>query len=98
MLRKSGALLRILPENVNRYANFLDALPENMKKDIKRASVCKRLIDPDACNSRCVMGYDFYMDQEQHKKCRYMAFMPALSSENNPYIKAFLEKELSFHS
>jgi hypothetical protein len=98
VLRKAGARLRILPEYINRYADFLDTLPGNMKKDIQKASVCKRLINPDDCNSRCKMGYDFIMDQEHYKKCRYMAFLLALNSENNPYIKAFLEKELQEQS
>jgi len=40
------------------------------------------------------MGYTFTLNGEQYQKCRYMAFQPALSVENNPYIKQFLEKEL----
>lgn len=98
VLRKAGARLRLLPENINQYAEFLDTLPENMQKDIQKASVCKRLVNPDDCNSRCKMGYDFIMNQERYQKCRYMAFMPSLNSENNPYIKAFLEKELEAQS
>ena len=34
------------------------------------------------------------LDGEQFQKCRYMAFQPTLSEENNPHIKRFLEKEL----
>lgn len=64
-----------------------------MKKDIKKGSACKRLIHPNDCNPKCVMGYPFEMDGEQYQKCRYMAFMPALSAENNPHIKLFLENE-----
>ena len=55
---------------------------------------CKRLINPDDCNPKCVMGYTFALDGEQYQKCRYMAFQPTLSEENNPYIRQFLEKEL----
>ncbi|MCX4378807.1 MAG: hypothetical protein OSJ61_21975 [Lachnospiraceae bacterium] len=39
-------------------------------------------------------GIYFVLDGEQYQKCRYMAFQPTLSEENNPYIKQFLEKEL----
>lgn len=92
--RKTGMKLRIFPEHIHEYQSFLDDLPETMKKDIKKASVCKRLVDPDACNPRCVMGYTFEMDGERYQKCRYMAFMPTLSMENDPYIKLFLKKEL----
>lgn len=46
--------------------------------------------------TKCVTGYSFELDGEQYQKCRYMAFMPVLSEENNPYIKQFLERELSY--
>lgn len=94
VLRKSGTKLRIYPDHLGLYQDFLDSLPDKMKKDIVKASICKRLLDPDACNPRCVRGYTFTMEDKSYQKCRYMAFMPALSDENNPYIKQFLKKEL----
>lgn len=96
--RKTGMKLRIYPEHIREYEEFLNQLPEKMKKEIKKASVCKRLINPDDCNPKCVMGYTFDMEGEEYKKCRYMAFMPALSEENNPFIKEFLDKELKSRS
>ncbi len=95
VFRKTGIRLRIYPEHLKAYETFLNTLPDKMKKEIKKASVCKRLINPEECNPKCLMGYDFSLDNDHYKKCRYMAFMPALSKENNPYIKAFLENELS---
>lgn len=95
--RKTGVKLRIYPQFLSNYSGFLDTLPSKMKKEIANASVCKRLIDPTACNSRCPMGYDFFMDQEHYQKCRYMAFMPTLNEDNNAFIKLFLENELSFN-
>lgn len=92
--RKTGMKLRIYPEHIQQYQSFLDTLPEKLKKEIKKASVCKRLIDPNDCNPKCIMGYTFMLDGDQYQKCRYMAFQPTLSEENNPYIKQFLEKEL----
>lgn len=92
--RKTGMKLRIYPEHIHDYESFLDTLPEKMKKDIRKASACKRLLNPDDCNPKCVMGYSFEMEGQQYQKCRYMAFMPSLSEKNNPYIKQFLEKEL----
>ena len=86
--------LRIYPKYIQEYQSFLDTLPEKVKKEIKKASVCKRLINPDDCNPKCVMGYTFTLDGEHYQKCRYMAFQPTLSEENNPYIMQFLEKEL----
>lgn len=92
--RKTGMKLRIYPEHIREYQNFLDTLPDKAKNEIKKASVCKRLINPDDCNPKCVMGYTFSLDGEQYQKCRYMAFQLTLSEENNPYIMQFLEKEL----
>lgn len=92
--RKTGMKLRIYPEHIREYQSFLNDLPEKMKKDIRKASVCKRLIDPDDCNPKCVMGYTFEMDGERYRKCRYMAFMPTLSAENDPHIMQFLKNEL----
>ena len=65
-----------------------------LNKEIKKASVCKRLVNSDDCNPKCVMGFTFMLDGEQYQKCRYMAFQPTLSEENNSYIRQFLEKEL----
>ena len=94
VFRKTGMKLRIYPEHIQEYQGFLDTLPEKVKKEIRKASVCKRLINPADCNPKCIMGYTFVLDWEQYQKCRYMAFQPTLSEENNPYIKQFLEKEL----
>jgi hypothetical protein len=94
--RKSGMKLRIYPEHIGEYQSFLNTLPEKVKKEIRNASVCKRLINPDDCNPKCIMGFTFVMDGEQYQKCRYMTFQPTLSEENNPYIIQFLEKELQY--
>ena len=96
VFRKTGLKLRIYPEHLYQYADFLNTLPDKMKNEIQKASVCKRLINPDDCNPKCVMGYDFFIDGGHYKKCRYMAFMLTLTAESNPYIKTFLEKELIF--
>ncbi len=92
--RKTGMKLRIYPEHIKEYKIFLGTLPEKMKKEIKKASVCKRLVNPGDCNQKCVMGYTFEMDGEQYQKCRYMAFQLTLGEENNPFIMRFLENEL----
>lgn len=94
--RKTGMKLRIYPEYLQKYQAFLNTLPDKMKKEVKKASVCKRLINPNDCNPKCVMGYTFEMDGEQYQKCRYMAFQPTLSEENNPYIKQFLQNEIDY--
>lgn len=92
--RKTGIKIKIFPQRLNEYVAFLDTLPEKMKKEITKASVCKRLVNPNDCNPKCVMGYDFIMDKKRYQKCRYMAFMPSINEESLPYIKKFLQNEL----
>ena len=92
--RKTGIKIRIFPQRLNEYADFLDTLPAKMKKEITKASVCKRLINPNDCNPKCAMGYDFIMDKEHYQKCRYMAFLLSVTEESTPYIKKFLQNEL----
>ena len=53
--RKTGMKLRIYPEHIGGYQSFLDTLPEKVKKEIKKASACKRLINPADCNPKCIM-------------------------------------------
>ena len=92
--RKTGTKARIYAANVGSYQELLNTLPQKLKAGIVKAQPCKRLLDPTACNPKCSMGYTFEMDGELYKKCRNTAFMFALSEENNPFIRKFLEKEL----
>lgn len=92
--RKTGTKARIYAANIGSYQELLNTLPPKMKSDIVKAPPCKRLLDPTACNSKCSMGYTFTMDGTEYKKCRNNAFMFALSEENNPFVRKFLEKEL----
>ena len=92
--RKTGTKARIYAANIGSYQEILNTLPPKVKADIVKAAPCKRLLDPTACNPKCSMGYTFEMDGELYKKCRNTAFMFALSEENDPFIKEFLEKEL----
>lgn len=66
--RKTGAKIRIYADNIRNYMDILESLPVKMKKDIMKASVCKRLINPDECNQKCAMGYCFEMDGEVLKR------------------------------
>lgn len=94
VFRKKGMLVRLYANGVGGYMAFLDTLPGEMTKAISKASDCKRLLNPEACNPKCSMGYDFLMMGERHQKCRYGAFQFLLTEESLPYIKAFWEHEL----
>ena len=92
--RKTGIKIRIYPQRLNEYMGFLDTLPAEIKKEISKASICKHLVNPDDCNPKCVMGYDFIMDKVRYQKCRYSAFMLTITEESISYIKKFLQNEI----
>lgn len=95
VFRKTGIKVRIYAANVKQYESFLDSLPEKMKKDIKKATDCKKL-NGQPCTPNCKGGYTFSMDGEEYKKCRNMAFMPTLNGENSAYIRQMIEQEVQF--
>lgn len=94
VFRKKGLLIRIYANQVGGYMAFLETLPDAMVKAIQDAPVCKRLLDPEACNPKCAMGYDFLLRGERHQKCRSSAFMFLVCGENAPFIRTFIQNEL----
>lgn len=88
VFRKSGLVIRIYGDYVNRYIEFMETLPDTMIKAIEKAPDCK------LCNSRCLKGYVFSIKGTRHQKCRYNSFMFAINDESIPYIKGFLENEI----
>lgn len=95
VFRKTGLIIRIYANHINKYMEFLETLPSSMRKSIQTSSICKRLVNPNDCNSKCAMGYDFLLGGVRLQKCRNNAFMFLLCDENNDFIKLFLHKELS---
>ena len=93
VFRKSGLVVRIYGEHVNRYLDFMETLPDAMAKAIDKAPMCRRFANPTACNARCPMGYDFIMKGKHHQKCRYSGFMFPVNDESIPFIETFLESE-----
>ena len=93
VFRKKGLMMRIYADNILSYSDVLTKCPDIMKKDIKKAGVCKRLINPDDCNSRCPLGYDFILDGERQQKCRY-GFMFYLTDETKPYLQEIVKLEI----
>lgn len=95
IFRKKGLMVRLYPNHIQQYMVLLDSLPDGMIQSIKAAPLCKRLLDPDACNPKCAMGYDFLIGGERVQKCRYNACMFVVCEENKPFIKTFLQQELA---
>ena len=94
VFRKNGMIVRIYGDNIGKYTDILNTLPEGMVKAIEKAPICKRLIDPAKCNSRCPMGYVFELDGKEYKNCRYSSFMFEMKDENFAAIRDFIEREL----
>lgn len=94
VFRKKGLVVRVYAMHIKEYETLLNTLPMQMMQAIQKAQVCKRLIDPQTCNQKCSMGYDFYMLNEHYQKCRNGAFMFLVCAENNPYIRSMLVHEV----
>lgn len=95
VFRKKGMFARIYGDNVNSYMEIFEDAPEEVVKAIGKASDCKRLLDPSACNSRCAMGYTVNIGDTTYKKCRYSGFMFLMDDDSAPFIKRFIESELN---
>jgi hypothetical protein len=93
LFRKNGLFTRIYADNVIRYADFLNRLPEKMEKEINKAPVCKRLINPEDCNLKCITGYDFSVKDNRYRKCRYQCFQFSVNPDSRPVLISFIEKE-----
>lgn len=95
VFRNAGLIMRIYANHVHEYQEFLETLPADIIKKIKAAPICKGLIDPSDCNSKCPRGYDFILQGEHLQKCRSNAFMFVVCADNNGFIKEFLLQELA---
>lgn len=93
VFRKKGLIARIYAAHIAQYMEVLDTLPDGMVRSIQEAPVCKRLVDPAACNQKCPMGYDFILKGERLQRCRNNAFMFLLSEESRPHVKSLLLHE-----
>lgn len=95
VMRKSGIKVRLYAAHIGQYQGLLESAPEKVKNDIIKASDCKKLNGLD-CSPNCSGGYMFEMDGVLYKKCRSMAFMPALCCENYGFIRSIVENEMKF--
>lgn len=94
VFRRKGMFVRIYGVHVGEYEKILETLPEEIIHAIEKAPICKRLADPNACNPRCSMGYDFWLRKEHYQKCRNSAFMFLVCPQNHPFIQSLLLKEV----
>ena len=93
VFRKKGLYIRLYGEHHSSYHDVLNRLPESMVSEIEKSGVCKRLVDPQACNSRCPMGYDFTIGDKHFQKCRLSCFMLHVNNESIPLLLEMVGRE-----
>jgi hypothetical protein len=94
VFRKSGMLVRIYADNIAKYPQLLETLPETLIEAVEKAPICKRLADPTKCNARCPMGYTFDLRGKTYKNCRYNAFLLSVNGESQGPLRGFIEREM----
>lgn len=95
VFRKSGMMVRIYARHIGRYQAVLDALPEDMKQSVIKASDCKRLTGVSECSPSCTAGYDFMMYGINYKKCKNSSFFWKVDPESMEHIRTMLKSELA---
>lgn len=93
VFRKNCVKMRIYAKHVGQYEEILSDFPNEMKKDILKATPCKKLIGQE-CSPTCDGGYLFNLDGEEQRKCKSMAFFHTLKPENWDYIMKLINSEL----
>lgn len=93
VFRKKGLIARIYAGHIRQFMDILDPFPDEMVNAIREASICKRLVDPAACNQRCSMGYEFLLKGERLQRCRNSAFMFFINEDSRPFVKSLLLSE-----
>lgn len=93
LFHKDALKVRLYADNFSKYADFISQLPEGMENEVKKATKCSRLIDPNACNPKCVGGYDFHIRGNHYQKCRTNCFLLEINPESIPVLTDFIEYE-----
>lgn len=98
VFRKQGLALRVYADHIAQDMDILEALPESMCLSMERAPDCKRLLDPQACNAKCPMGYTFLLMGNIQQKCRNNCFFFFLRDETMPHLRKLLAREVAARS
>jgi len=95
VFRKKGPMLRVYADNVLSYMDIFVRWPKSMTDTLKKSGICKRLVDPNACNARCLKGFDFILDGERRQPCRYGPnFTFLLDEESKPHLLEIMRREM----
>jgi len=64
------------------FNGYLDKLPRSVSDQLGVFNDCKRLHNPDACNPKCPMGYDFTVSDVRYRKCKYGRVTVVMNKES----------------
>ncbi len=92
--RKKGTLIRIYGNHVDQYSQKIAELPECMVNELKKGHNCKRMINANACNSKCQMGINIAIEGEIYGKCRFAALFFLIESEKYEVLKELITFEM----
>ena len=95
-LRKKGLKIRINVNNLEKYPDVLNVLPEEMVSQIDKSGACKNMIG-QKCWEGC-FGYDFHIGETHYQKCRFNCFQFDVEEESIPVLLKLLESELNARS
>ena len=93
--RKKGTYIRIYGNHTDNYLESFTKLPISMIQELEKGHECKRMTDPNACNSRCSMGVNILIDGELYGKCRFAALIFLITPEKYDAIKEILVTEMN---
>lgn len=93
VFRKKGLIARIYASHIGQFMEILDTLPDEMAHTIQEAPICKRMVDPTACNQKCPMGYNLLLKGEHLQRCRNSAFMFLIQESSRPFVKSLILNE-----
>lgn len=91
--RKNGLHARIYANHHGGYAELIDALPEEMERQIAKATTCKQLAHPGQSHTKCAMGYDVVVGGNRYQKCRYACFQFSVDQQSAPVLAELLRRE-----
>ncbi len=94
--RKKGILVRVYGDHSEEYIQYFDSLPNSMKMEIKKGQDCKRLLDKNACNSKCKKGINIGLSGEVLGKCRYSALFFLVEPDKYEFIENIISKEIYY--
>jgi len=86
--------IRINTDNLAKYPDVLNCLPENILQQMDKADNCLKIIDPNKCWQGCI-GYDFHIGERHYQKCLNNCFLLDVDAESFPFLLELIKREKS---